>query len=70
MKVILDIEDSKPKEFLKILKELSFVRDVSIVDMATNITKVDDLYDNMLASEPILSIDWMKKEENDVWANL
>lgn len=67
MKVILDIEDSKPKEFLKILKELSFVRDVS---MATNITKVDDLYDNMLASEPILSIDWMKKEENDVWANL
>ena len=70
MKVILDIEDSKPKEFLKILKELSFVRDVSMVDMETNITKVDDLYDNMLASEPILSIDWMKKEENDVWANL
>ncbi|HLO55707.1 MAG TPA: hypothetical protein VK169_15550 [Saprospiraceae bacterium] len=70
MKVILEIEDSKPKEFLKILKELSFVRDVSMVDMATNITKVDDLYDNMLASEPILSIDWMKKEENDVWANL
>lgn len=70
MKVILEIEDSKPKEFLKILKELSFVRDVSMVDMATNITKVDDLYDNMLAAEPILSIDWMKKEENDVWANL
>jgi hypothetical protein len=70
MKVILDIEDSKPKEFLKILKELYFVKDVSMVDMATNITKVDDLYDNMLASEPILSIDWMKKEENDVWANL
>lgn len=70
MKVILDIEDSKPKEFLKILKELSFVRDVSMVDMAPNITKVDDLYDSMLASEPILSIDWMKKEENDVWANL
>ena len=57
MKVILDIE-------------LSFVRDVSLVDKKSGESKVDDLYDNMLASEPVLSIDWLKKEENDVWANL
>ena len=70
MKVILDIEDIKPKDYLKILKELSFVRNVSLVDRKSGESKVDDLYDNMLASEPVLSIDWLKKEENDVWANL
>ena len=70
MKVILDIEDNKTVDYLKILKELSFVRDVSLVDTKSGESKVDDLYDNMLASEPVLSIDWLKKEENDVWANL
>jgi hypothetical protein len=70
MKVILDIEDNKTVDYLKILKELSFVRDVSLVDTKSGELKVDDLYDNMLASEPVLSIDWLKKEENDVWANL
>ena len=69
MKVILDIEDNKTVDYLKILKELSFVRDVSLVDKKSGESKVDDLYDNMLASEPVLSIDWLKKEENDVWAN-
>ncbi|HMU05059.1 MAG TPA: hypothetical protein PJ990_15605, partial [Saprospiraceae bacterium] len=57
-------------EYLKILKELSFVKDVSLIDFKSSESLVDDLSHNMFASEAILSIDWLKKEENEVWANL
>ncbi|HMR87047.1 MAG TPA: hypothetical protein PKD51_02775 [Saprospiraceae bacterium] len=70
MKVVLDIEDDKTIEYLKILKELSFVKDVSLIDFKSSESLVDDLSHNMFASEAILSIDWLKKEENEVWANL
>ncbi len=70
MKVILEIDEHKSKESLKVLRELSFVKDLKLVDFQSNTSYSNNLSDIMIASEPILSKDWMKKEEEDVWADL
>jgi len=70
MKVFLNIKDSEPKEFLKILEELQFVRDVVVVDELSNLPPLSNKPKQLLEAELLLNKDWMKAKENAEWADL
>ena len=70
MKVFLNIKDSEPKEFLKILKELHFVSDVVVVDALSNPPPLSNKPKQLLEAELLLNKDWMKAKENAEWADL